>query len=90
MTEVTTEVYSAETQIRYDSWDDLVAAEGNGYVVVGVTDRPNTVPVVVGPYPDEQEAQKARVRLRRKWKKEEAELGFTARTHVRVCWKEKV
>ena len=36
--------YSPDTDSTYLTWDDLVAAEANGWVVVGMGDPPSTVP----------------------------------------------
>lgn len=80
--------YSQDTGQTYLTWSDLVAAEANGYVVVGVSSR-YPVPAVVGPWePSEagkQEARKAQARLRAKWKRQE---GHTVKVFVRVLWKD--
>jgi len=83
--------YSPETDSTYLSWDELVAAESNGWVVVGMSDRPNTVSQVVGPFEERGECEKARNRLRRKWQREENELApgkYKITTSVRPLWKE--
>lgn len=86
--------YSPDTDKTYLTWDDLVLAEANGYVVVGTCSRPGTVPVVVGPWdptPEgKEEARKAQTRLRRKWRREEQREhgdGHTISTFVRVLWR---
>lgn len=83
--------YSEDTGSVYLNWDELVAEEASGYVVVGTSERPGTVPVVVGLWPPSEagkrEARKAQARLRRKWAKEEAQNGSKIHTHVRVLWK---
>lgn len=82
--------YSPDTDKTYLTWDELIAAESNGYVVVGTSERPGTVPVVIGPWPaseaGKQEARKAQARLRPRWRREEA--PHKMHTYVRVLWKE--
>jgi hypothetical protein len=78
--------YSEITGAYYESYEDLVAAESNGYAVVGVSERPRTVPVVVGPFPDKKEAAKAVQRLRRGWSKHER--PHKVHIYVRILWKE--
>lgn len=83
--------YSDRTNRSYPSWDDLVAAESNGYVVVLNTVRANTVPAVYGPYADKGQARSARTRLRRDAVREEAEYGVDkaeVRSWIRVLWKD--
>lgn len=83
--------YSTDTDTDYASWDDLVAAEANGYVVVGLSTRPNTAPIVVGPFATKAEADRARARLFRKWKIEEAKYhsgDWKVSSSVRVLWKD--
>jgi len=76
--------------IQYDSWDELVAAEASGYVVVAVIDNgKQTWPWVVGPYVRKHEANLARARLRRRLKKEtDWRPAFTFRLFIRPAWKE--
>jgi hypothetical protein len=83
--------YSPDTDSTYLTWEDLVAAEALGWVVVGTSDRPNTVPVVVGLFDTQADARRARVRLRRRWQREENEKNVgthTISTVVRPLWKE--
>lgn len=83
--------YSPDTDNTYLTWDELVAAEANGFVVVGTSSRPNTVPVVVGPFEDKEEARKAQARLRRKWRTEEQRWhgdGAKITVYVRPLWDE--
>lgn len=84
------EAYSPDTNTTYPTFDALVAAEGNGYIVIGTSSRPKTVPFAVGPYATREEAKRAQARLRRKWKHEEAEYGddITVKAYLRVLWKE--
>ena len=70
----------------YDTEEELLAAESNGFVVVGFTSRVDGVPAIVGPYPNREEANKARSRLRARRAREEAPAKV--RTSVRVLWKD--
>jgi len=81
------QAYSATTGTTYPSWEALLAAETNGYVVVGLSTRPDTHPVICGPYPDKETARRAQARLRRRWKREEAPK-YEVSTFVRHLWKD--
>lgn len=84
--------YSPDTDKTYLTSEDLTSAEANGWVVVGTSTRPGTVPVVTGPYEDHAEAVRARARLARKWRKQEARDhgdGFKIKTYLRPLWKER-
>lgn len=83
------EAYSTTTRKTYVNWAALLAAESNGFVVVGTSTRPDTAAIVIGPYSTQGEARKAQNRLRAKWKRDEAVLGHTVSTSVRILWKEK-
>lgn len=83
--------YSPETDRHYLTWDEYVAAETNGYVVIGTSTRPNTAPVVVGPYDTQAEARKAQARWRGKWQREERRDhgdGIKISTCVRILHRE--
>lgn len=82
--------YSAATGKHYVDFDALVAAEANGYVVVGITESHNTAPWCVGPFKDKVEARKVQARMRAKIKRLDRDLGVSrkSRVHVRVLWKE--
>jgi len=85
------EAYSPDTNTHYPNWDALTAAEANGYVVVGISSREDTVPIVVGPYGTKEEGKRAQARLRRRWKNDEARDhgdGITVKAYLRVLWKE--
>lgn len=75
-----------ESGNTYDSWDDLLKAETNGWVLVAVSERPGTVPFVVGPFDDKDEAKRVRARRRPKWAQQEK--PFKIHTYVRSLWKE--
>jgi hypothetical protein len=62
---------SEETGNVYLTWEEYVAAETNGYVVVVTTSRPNTAPAVWGPYPTGDDARRARARHRRAVQRQE-------------------
>lgn len=85
-----TEIYSENTGKIYPNYEALVEAEGHGWVVVLISDRPGTVPWVVGLYPTQAEATKAQARCRKRAQKEESMEGdYKVRSSVRVLWKEK-
>lgn len=69
---------------HYLTWDELVEAEANGYVVVSTSTRPGTVPAVNGPYKTEREAKTAQRRVRNQAKKHES--PHKVRTYIRVLW----
>ena len=84
--------HSNESGRTYDSWEDLIAAEANGYVVVGINNaghKRGPVPVVYGPYPTKAEADRARIRLRRQLQQDESVNPNNLSTWVRPLWKEK-
>ena len=83
------EAYSEATKTTYSSWDALVEAEANGYVVIAVITRDSTTwPWVHGPYPDKKEASKARARLLRKMKKDDWKYPTTKyKMFIRPAWK---
>jgi hypothetical protein len=76
--------HSEETGNVYLTWEEYVAAETNGYVVVVITERPNTAPVVWGPFTDHDDAVRARKRLRRTIAREELRLGSAYPVHASV------
>jgi hypothetical protein len=78
--------HSERTGNTYLTWDELVAAESNGYVVVGLSDRPGTYPGVIGPFATKPEAMRAKARCRRKWAKDEELRGYKLHTSVRILW----
>jgi hypothetical protein len=71
------EAYSELTETRYDSFDDLLAAEAAGWTVVVVIKATSAKgnervwPYVMGPFDTKDEARKARTRLKYRYKKEE-------------------
>lgn len=82
-------VYSEDTGTMYPTWEDLVAAEGNGWVAVAVISKPTYLwPYVWGPFPTKAEAQRARGRLKYKLRKEQP-ADITVAYFVRPAWKEK-
>ena len=85
--------YSPETTKSYLTWEEYVAAETNGYVVIGMSTRPGTAPGVTGPYATAAEAARARARLRRKWQREEDQDhgdGHKISTVIRILHREDV
>ena len=89
------EVYSERTGKTYASWDDLVASEASGYVVVGVlaktgkkSGKLNVYPRVTGPYETRKKALSAAAYRRRCWKKRLAgnpEVSLLG-VHVEPVW----
>lgn len=79
------EAYSPDTGKTYKNLDALVAAEANGYVVLGLSERPGTEAIVIGPFKTKPEALKERTRLFPKWRK--AEAPYKVSTRIRICWK---
>lgn len=67
--------HSTRADTEYPTWDDLIAAETNGYSVVSILQRTNpktsktrTFARVTGPFPDQKTAQKKAASLRLRWK----------------------
>lgn len=85
--------YSPSTDTEYPSWDDLVAAEANGYAVVAIVTRPDSAPYArtTGPFRDQKTARAQAARLRRRWNSAPG-VGFLygSRLSVRVepLWKD--
>lgn len=88
--------YSSDTNTHYKTWDDLVAAEAEGYLVIAiVSSEKQSWPWVQGPYPDKREANNARARARNKFKKDTSMPWapypeLTASFFVRPLWKHKI
>lgn len=83
--------YSMESGVEYPNWEALVHAEANGYVVTAIiSNDKRTWPWSIGPFDHEDEAAKARNRLRYRLRKELGiRKGFTFKVFVRPLWKEK-
>lgn len=79
------EAYSPDTGKTYRTWDALVAAEANGYVVLGMSERPGTEAIVVGPVKTKPEALRLRAQLYPRWRRSEAPYKVT--TRIRISWK---
>lgn len=79
--------FSPNTGRLYASFEELVEAEANGYVVVLTSERPNTAPLVIGPFDDKKVAERARTRLARRVRIDER--PHKVHTYIRVLWKEK-
>jgi hypothetical protein len=72
--------YSPDTGTRYDSWDDLVAAEANGWAVVIMmretslkSGRARYYSRAVGPFAVKRLAQNKASSLRARWRRETRE-----------------
>lgn len=68
--------YSTQTERTYDSWEDLVAEEANGYGVVVMmqaeslkSGRPQTYSRLIGPFTDQKKARNKAAAVRRAWKR---------------------
>lgn len=85
-----TGAYSPATDTHYDTWDELVAAETNGWVatLIAETRKGQAFTFTLGPFDEKRLANNASRRMRALWKKEEPHnlvlLGIT----VRPAWKE--
>lgn len=83
-----TKAYSTRTGKTYETWDELIAAEAEGHVVVAIiTSGKKQWPAVFGVFKDRRDAVNKRARLRREWK-QNGDLTATAKFHIRVLWKE--
>jgi hypothetical protein len=83
--------YSEDTGLSYESWDALVAAEANGWVVITIiTGVGGSWPWISGPFETKREATNARVRARSKWNRERRDRPdkLTASFFVRPLWKD--
>jgi hypothetical protein len=81
---------SAKTGESFDTLEELLAAESNGWMVIAVvTNGKKTWPAAEGPYPlDKKEATKAAARLRARWKRTARNYpGITYKIHIRPAWK---
>lgn len=85
---------TGQTGQTYDSWDDLVAAEANGWVVVSVLrrkglTRERTFARTVGPYENKVAARNRAATLRAKWRRELVDDPTTELLSVNVepLWK---
>ncbi|MDO4254360.1 MAG: hypothetical protein Q4C81_04320 [Kocuria sp.] len=68
--------HSTQTDRTYDSWDDLVSEEANGYSVVVMmqstsakSGRTQSYARVIGPFADKQKARSKAAAARRAWKR---------------------
>lgn len=82
-------IYSEPTGKSYDTLEDLLDAESNGYVVVGVTDRRGEAPWCVGPFVDKADARREAAKMRRHIKRlDRVKPPAWTRVSVRTLWKE--
>lgn len=87
------EAYSVQTGKTYPSWDALVEAEANGFVVTAIiSDGKRSWPWTAGPFPDKGEANRARARMRTRMKREQGRDRLapdrTFQLFVRPAWKD--
>lgn len=93
---MSTEVGSDTTGITYPSWEALVEAEANGWVVVailksekGSAERYTTFARVYGPFDTQAEARNYRNKVRRAFKEMLADYPTSlVVTSVEPAWKE--
>ena len=86
----TIKAYRAGSGETYNSYEDLITAETNGWLVLAVVSKgAKTWPAAEGPYEDKNSANRAANRLRNRWRKTARNYpGVTYRIHVRPAWKE--
>lgn len=80
---------------EYDSWDELVEEESNGYVAVAIlrsrTPAHQLFPMVLGPFTTKREAENARKRIRANYRRrdrEERVYSDLMGVHVKPAWKD--
>lgn len=78
--------YSPRTDTHYRTFDDLVAAEASGWVVLVISERPGSAPGVFGPFETKVEARAVRDKWRPRWRRDER--PHRIHTYVRTCWQE--
>lgn len=66
--------YSDDTNTSYESWDDLIAAEANGWAVIAIGQKQckvqlRTVAATYGPYESQAEAKAMAAKIRKALKK---------------------
>ena len=92
------EAYSDRTHTTYESWDALIKAEADGYVVVNMfqrilgPDNTQSVARVQGRYDTQTKARIAAAHRRQWWKKQLKEPGYEnirlLGVHVEPIWRE--
>ncbi len=69
------QTHSTTTGRMYDSWEELVADEANGFAVVSILQRVSakgktqTFARTTGPFRTQEQAKREAAKLRRQWKK---------------------
>lgn len=90
MTDPNVKAFDPISGRHYENWDALVADQCNGYVVVILSFRPNTRPLVYGPWPATPEgkvaATTARARLRNRVAM--SEKPHKVASFIRLLWKD--
>lgn len=78
----------------YETWDELVAAEANGYIAVAIMQergrrRTTVYAYAVGPFDTHRKARNAAASLRRKAKREDSDHPSYSllAVNVRPLWK---
>lgn len=87
--------FSSKTGLWYDTWDDLVEVEANGYIVTAILEEDAPAKTLftasVGPFPTQKDANNARARMRTSFKRSAREgnsLSRLIKITVKPLWKE--
>lgn len=84
------EAYSDTTGATYPTWEDLIAAEANGYLVTCLITDKGTWPTSWGPFPTKAEAERVRNNKRNKFKRDQKKGRYSGQTYqffVKPAWK---
>lgn len=84
-------IYSDDTDTSYESWEDLVAAEANGWAVIAVSQKQckkqlRTAAAAYGPYESQEEAKAMAAKIRRELKKDTSSGYTIATTTISPIW----
>lgn len=85
-------IYSkADIAVGYDTWDDLLAAEANGFAVAIILRRPdfdNTFVRLVGPFNTRREARNKAAVMRKRVREWSTPAVVLVGVHVEPLWKD--
>lgn len=83
------QAYSEATGKTYDSYEELVKAESNGWLVTALVTRGDkTWPWSYGPFAEKSDAERHRNRVRGKWNRTKDRYPTTTwKFFVRPAWK---
>ena len=80
--------FSDDTGTEYDSWEDLVNEESNGYLAIAIiSNGKREWPWCVGPFGTKREAANARQRMKKRWGKSQHMGDYSVTFYVRPAWK---